>query len=142
ACEEASLFMVKLFYDGEPEGLLDPNRVEDELLKLTEFETAIFGYHEDTTIDQTAILAEQFYGATFDLVDNPSVEDPKRILASGRQISIQAGGSMLKNPFFTGIGPDYHLLVIRGYTETGFITNDPGTRRGQGYVYDQDLLVC
>ena len=32
------------------------------------------------------------------------------------------------------------MLVIRGYTPTSIITNDPGTRNGLNYAYDFDTL--
>ena len=45
------------------------------------------------------------------------------------------------NPFFTGEGPLYHMLVLRGYTTTTFIANDPGTRHGENYQYTFDVLM-
>ena len=33
------------------------------------------------------------------------------------------------------------MLVIIGYDHNDFITNDPGTRRGQEYRYNQDVLL-
>ena len=32
------------------------------------------------------------------------------------------------------------MLVIRGYTAKGFITNDPGTRNGEEYFYTEEVL--
>lgn len=48
---------------------------------------------------------------------------------------------MLGNPYFTPPGPIYHMLVIKGYNLTEFITNDPGTRRGADYVYSYQTLM-
>ena len=33
------------------------------------------------------------------------------------------------------------MLVIVGYTETEFITHDPGTRRGKNYRYTFDTIM-
>ena len=34
------------------------------------------------------------------------------------------------------------MLVVRGFTSDGkFITNDPGTYRGEGYQYDFDTVM-
>jgi len=48
---------------------------------------------------------------------------------------------MLGNPYFSGEGPWYHMLVITWYDHRGFITNDPGTKRGEGYHYDEATLI-
>ena len=91
---------------------------------------------------QTSLLAEQFYGfENMEIIENPTVEDIKNKLAAGYPVIVPAAGQALGNPFFTPPGPLYHMLVIRGYTETGFITNDPGTRRGEAYVYSFDRLM-
>ena len=50
-------------------------------------------------------------------------------------------GRTLGNPFFTGLGPVYHNLVIRGYDNDRFITNDVGTRHGQNFIYDSNVLM-
>jgi hypothetical protein len=34
------------------------------------------------------------------------------------------------------------MLVVRGWTKEGMIiTNDPGTKRGEGYLYEPDVLI-
>ena len=52
-----------------------------------------------------------------------------------------AAGRELGNPNFTGEGPLYHMYVIRGYTADTFITNDPGTRNGENYIYAIDVVM-
>ena len=32
------------------------------------------------------------------------------------------------------------MLVLTGYDERNFVTNDPGTRRGYGYKYTYSIL--
>jgi hypothetical protein len=34
------------------------------------------------------------------------------------------------------------MLVIVGYDSNGFITNDPGTRKGEGYRYSFATLMA
>ncbi len=135
-CEEASVYMVHLFYQGEPEGLVDPQTAEDEIQRIVAFEMSLFGFFKDTSADQTAIFAEQLYGYTkTELLHDPTVEDIKRHVYAGHPVIIPAAGRQLGNPYFTPPGPIYHMLVVRGWTQNGFIVNDPGTRRGEGYFY-------
>ncbi|KKR45570.1 MAG: hypothetical protein UT82_C0026G0013, partial [Parcubacteria group bacterium GW2011_GWB1_40_14] len=71
-----------------------------------------------------------------------TVDTIKRELAAGNPIIVPAAGRELGNPYFTSPGPLYHMLVIRGYTsDDKFITNDPGTRRGEEYTYKFDILM-
>jgi len=69
------------------------------------------------------------------------VEDIKRQLVAGRPVIVPSAGRLLGNPFYNQPGPIYHMLVLRGYTKTKFITNDPGTRRGEGYQYSFDVVM-
>jgi len=141
-CEEASVLMVHAFYEGEVKGEIDPNIAEDVLQDMVESERMIFGFFEDTTVEQTANFAKIYYGyERVDVLENPSIDDLKTHLAEGRPVIVPAAGRILSNPFFSGIGPIYHMLVLKGYTEHGFITNDPGTRRGADWVYNYDHLM-
>ena len=57
-------------------------------------------------------------------------------------VLVPTNGQALGNPYYRPPGPERHYLVIKGYdsrTEE-FITNDPGTKRGQDYRYKQDVL--
>jgi hypothetical protein len=142
ACEEASIYMVHQFYEGEPAGQIDPQVADEGIWEIVNFENALFGFYKDTTAAQTAVLAEQMYGyGRVDVISDPTVEDIKTHVAAGRPVIIPAAGRELGNPFFTSPGPLYHMLVVKGYTETQFITNDPGTRRGASYVYDFDTIM-
>ena len=69
-------------------------------------------------------------------------EDIKKALSENRLVIVPTDGQKLKNPNFTQPGPPRHMLVIVGYDDTTreFITNDPGTRKGEGYRYSQDVL--
>jgi len=47
----------------------------------------------------------------------------------------------LNNPNFKQPGPIYHMLVIKGYNSWEFITNDPGTRKGNSFKYPYSTLI-
>lgn len=143
ACEEASVYMVHRYYEGEPEGLIDPDKADADLLSIVEFENSLFGYYEDTTTEQTSVFAELMYGFSgVEMIEDPTVDQIKEQLAQGRPVIVPAAGRLLGNPYFTAPGPLYHMLVIRGYTPSNqFIVNDPGTYRGEAYLYDFDTLM-
>jgi hypothetical protein len=141
ACEEASALMVAEYYRGASSGLLDAEAVDAEILASVGFQLDLFGDYLDTTAEQTAQLIDLYFGYTGVVVENPTVDQIKAQITEGRPVIIPAAGQQLGNPFFSGLGPVYHMLVIKGYTDDGFITNDPGTRRGADFVYDFDVLM-
>src|SRR3989338_1557729 len=69
--------------------------------------------------------------SNFHIIENPTVEQIKQSIASGHPVLVMAYGKALPNPYFRNLGPEYHALVILAYTDTQFITNDPGTWRGE-----------
>ncbi len=143
ACEEASVFMVTEFYRGTAKGNVDADVATREIERMVAFEKELFGFYEDTTVAQTAALVEQMFGyEQSDQIENPTVEQIQRAVADGHPVIVPLAGRELGNPFYTPPGPVYHMLVIRGYTRDGsFITNDPGTKRGEAYVYPFDTLM-
>lgn len=142
ACEEASLYMAHAFFDGVLTSTIDPDTADQDLVKMVEFENDLFGYFEDTTAEQTALIAEMYYGYQTLLIEDPTVEQIKEQLALGRPVIVPAAGQLLGNPYFTAPGPLYHMLILRGYTASNqFIANDPGTKRGEAYVYDIDTMM-
>lgn len=140
ACEEASFYMAHRFYEGDPEGLMDPEKVEADLLKIIEAETKMFGYFEDTNAAEIEKFLESYYGYEVDILTNPTIEQIKRILAAGYPVLAPNYGYALYNPYYTS-QTEYHMITIRGYNERGFITNDPGTKRGEGWVYDFNEIL-
>ncbi|MBI5793486.1 C39 family peptidase [Candidatus Uhrbacteria bacterium] len=142
ACEEASVYMVQQFYQGSPEGLINADQADTDILQIVAFEKELFGFYEDTTAEQVATFAELMFGYTTQLIIDPTIDDIKAQLALGHPVIVPAAGRELHNPYFTAPGPVYHMLVIRGFTQDDqFIVNDPGTYRGEAYLYDFDTLM-
>jgi len=132
-----SLIMVHHFL---AETGLTREQAEQEIQDLVQWETD-HGYGMDVTIAELGKIAEQYYGYRSLIVENPTIEDLKALLADGFPIIIPAAGRDLGNPYFTGEGPWYHMLVLTGYGWWNFITNDPGTRRGERYEYPFATLL-
>lgn len=135
ACEEASLLMVAAYYAGES-GVMDPDEADAAILDLVDFETNLLGFYEDTTAAETAQLIEARYPSLrADVLPFEDADQIKQFIARGIPVIIPADGKALPNPNFQNGGPPYHMLVVRGYTATHFITNDPGTRLGENFLY-------
>jgi hypothetical protein len=58
-------------------------------------------------------------------------------------VIVPTDGTKLNNPYYSPPGPKRHMLLIKGYDSRSskFICNDPGTRHGQNYKYDTDVLI-
>lgn len=139
-CEEASLLMVAAFKQGARWTI---DEQETQLAALRDWQKKTFGYFESVTVDEMVRVAREYFKfQNVRVIDNPTYEQLRTELSAGRPVVIPAAGRELGNPFFSGKGPPYHVLVLRGITPTDdFITNDPGTRRGENYVYKRAVLM-
>lgn len=140
ACEEASVIMVNAFLKNIK---LTKNDVKEEILKLVEWQKDNFGHWEDTDVEETAHILREYYGyKNIRVVYDISIDDIKREIAQGRPVILPAAGRLLGNKYFRQPGPLYHMLVARGWTKDGkIITNDPGTKRGESYLYEPETLI-
>ncbi|MBI3420689.1 MAG: C39 family peptidase [Candidatus Sungbacteria bacterium] len=140
-CEEASVAMAAHFIWKLP---LEADIAATEMLLIQQYEGLVLGKDKDTSIDETAQVLRVLYGFGAKIQTRliRDIADIKRELAAGHLVIIPAAGRLLKNPYFQRPGPVYHMLAITGFDdERGvFITNDPGTRRGKGFVYPQQRL--
>lgn len=133
ACEEASLIMLKYFKDKI--SVISPQVGEKEIQNLIRYET-MNNYKESISLEELKEIAEKYYKMKNGRIEyNVLSEDIKEELAKGNPVIIPAAGKILPNPNFRNGGPDYHMLVIKGYDEKEFITNDPGTRKGENFRY-------
>jgi uncharacterized protein YvpB len=138
-CEEASVLMVHYYLSGQK--TVNENTTKQELLFLVNFENKNYGFSNDTTAEQTAQLIRDYYGYSAQVFYNISLDDIKRELAKGNPVIVPASGRLLQNPNFTPPGPIFHMLVIKGYDENGFIVNDDGTHNGKDYKYSFTTLA-
>lgn len=140
ACEEASVIMAAHFVLGKK--LPDAAYIDAEILKIVNWEIKNFGFWKDTDAEKTAEILRKFYGLkNISVKYGITVDDIKKEVAAGHPVILPAAGRALKNPYFSGEGPFYHMLVVRGYTKDGkIITNDPGTKRGKNFIYDAAVL--
>lgn len=137
ACEEASIIMANAYYNDVTS--LPAATVEKEIAKMTEYQQKEFGYNLSINTSEAAQMARDVYGLKTEIVPF-SEQTIKQALANDKLVIYPAMGQMLGNPNFTGEGPIYHMLVIKGYDDSNYITNDPGTRKGLDYKYSFSTL--
>jgi hypothetical protein len=139
-CEEAAVLTVHYYWTKVK--TFTPAQVETQYSKMIAYENKTFGDFKDTTAAQTAKMIKDLYKyKRVDVLPMKSINDAKPHVLAGRPVIIPSSGKLLKNPNFKNGGPLYHMLVIRGWMKDGrIITNDPGTRKGNGYVYSASVL--
>jgi hypothetical protein len=112
-----------------------------QILDMVAWENTHFGYYRDTTMAKNQQILEQDLGLKTVMHENPTLDDLKKILASGHFVLMPLDGKAIDNPHFRQGGPIYHVLVVKGYTKDGsLITNDVGTQYGEDYVYTWKVL--
>ncbi len=140
ACEEASILMAMSWVRGEE---LDEISSLESIAKLVAYQQEKFGFHEDTSAEDTAkLISSYFKYENVAYKEDVTVQEIQKELASGNIVIAPVNGQKLNNPYFVSPGPIEHMLVIVGYDkETDeFITNDPGTKRGKNYAYKTHLF--
>lgn len=138
ACEEASAIMVAHYLENDD---LSKQAATNAIVEMTNWQ-ADRGYAVDISIGQLADIVRSYYEyrpVTFDN-DDVTIDSIKTLISKGHPVIIPAAGQELGNPYFRGAGPPYHMLVVTGYDGENFIVNDPGTRMGEDYKYEQQSL--
>lgn len=140
ACEEASVLMVLRYFHDEP--IASPSDADSAIRALAAANEQLGFPIDDTAAQVVELINSQDSSLDVTLLENPTVDQLKKALSDEKLIIVPAQGQELGNPYFRQPGPPYHMLVLRGYTKDGHvITNDPGTKRGEEYVYTWDKLL-
>lgn len=140
-CEEASALMAVRWAKGKP---LAKDEALQAILGSSDYTLKKYGEYRDITAADTVewIIKDYFGYPNAALKKDITVDDIIAELNRGNLILTPMDGQMLHNPNFTPPGPPRHMLLIRGYDPKRqvFITNDPGTRKGEGYEYSAKVL--
>lgn len=136
-CEEASMIMAVKYFNKQP---LNESIMENEIQELLGWQEK-GGYKVDLTADETAYILNNYYKINATTTSEVTVDRIKYEISKGNLILVPVAGRELDNPNFKTPGPIYHMLVIKGYNESEFITNDPGTRKGNGFKYTYSNLL-
>lgn len=139
-CEEASIIMVKRFLENKS---LSKEEMKLEIDASVAWQEKNWGGHADLDAEKTAELVNKYFGLPSYILRNYDLDLLKKYISKGTPIITPTAGRELGNPNFIGAGPEYHMLVIIGYNDSQgvFITNDPGTRKGESYIYKYQTLL-
>jgi hypothetical protein len=138
-CEEASVLMAARFILGKTPGTAA--EIDKEFFAIIEWEKKNFGFFKDTDAAKTAEILRKYYGLkNTEVKYGITLDDIRREIAAGNPVIIPLAGRMLGNPYYTPPGPFYHMLVVRGYTKDKIITNDPGTKHGENFIYENGVF--
>ena len=134
-CEEASLLMAWKYINNQP---LSKSEAKKQIIAMSDWEDRVYGEFRDTSAFDTMERFKQFF--SYDKVRlqyDIGIEDIKAELALGNPVIVPVNGRVLDNPYYTPPGPPQHMLVVVGFDDKTqeFITNDPGTRRGEQLRY-------
>lgn len=143
ACEEAGMLMAYYWTQGKTEEVILQAEAKDQLAKEIQFEKDNYGFSYDSSSEDTVKWASAYFKYDkFVQRKDISYKDILQELANGNLVVAHMDGTKLHNPNFRNGGPEEHVLVIKGYDQkTGeFITNDPGTRKGENYRYDYAVI--
>ncbi len=144
ACEEAASVLAYYYVSDQT---LDKETFKEEVLALVEWQKEHFGGYEHSNIEQTAMMIKSHFlepsstSVDMVLIEEPSVKELKEFIADGYVVIAPFAGRQLGNPFYTGEGPLYHMMVIKGYDKEHFITNDVGTKRGENFIYSYETIM-
>lgn len=139
ACEEASLIIVHHYLEDTA---LDPTIMNHDILAMVDHEDSK-GLPIDIDMFQLATVARDMYDYDAEVVEGADVTIARieQELAQGNPVIVPLAGQDIGNPYYSGDGPPYHVLVIIGYDSGQFITHDVGTKRGANYAYDKDVIM-
>lgn len=142
-CEETAIIMAMHWINNKP---LPPDLALSEILKLVDYQKTSFEEYRDTSLADTAsrLLYGYYHYDNYQIINDVSLEKIIEILYQNSLVIAPMNGQMLKNPNYTGAGPERHMILITGYDPTTreFITNDAGTWRGHDYRFPADLFYA
>ncbi len=143
ACEEEAVITVNNYLAGGRGAKIAPAKADRQIKQMVDWEIRLWGAQKDLTAAETVKYLAKEYSRrpAAEVKSDFSIDDIKRELSAGRPVIVPAAGRLLGNPNFKRPGPIYHMVVIVGYDDKGFICNDPGTRKGYKYRYTFDRIL-
>lgn len=132
SCEEAGLLLANYFYRNEK---LSKDTANEELKEMVAFQKNNYGAELDIYAMEMAKLATDFYGYDEPRVFKATKQSIVQEIVSGNPVIVPTTAAFLKPEKNDYPEMGYHVVVIVGYDETGYIVHDPGTYTGENTHY-------
>jgi hypothetical protein len=133
-CEEASSLMA---VSWAREQSFTKQEALNKILGSSDYTLKKYGEYRDLSATDTLnwVIKDYFNYQKAIVKKNITVDDIINELKNGHVVIAPMNGQLLGNP-------THHMMVIRGYDQIKkmFITNDPGTRKGELYEYDKNVF--
>lgn len=137
SCEEAGILLPHYYYLGQ---VLTKDVADRELLAMVDYQKKNYGGEYDIYAEEMGRLASDFYGYNQYKVLDGSVENLKSELLAGNPVIVPTTAAYLKTEKSDYPEMGYHVVVVVGYNQRGFVTHDPGTYSGEDFTYSYDIL--
>lgn len=135
ACEEASIIMTYAWINGKN---LSPTSASDQIRLIATWEKQTFGFHQDSSADDTYRIITDFLKFPAELKSDISTTNIIEALEDRNLVIVPING----NNFYTPSGPARHMIVIIGYDYAAkqFIAHDPMLTNGANIRVDESVL--
>ena len=137
SCEEAGLLLVNYFYKNQS---LSKEAADKELKEMVKYQVTNYGGEYDIYALEMSRLAKDFYGYMNSRVIDGSRENIVQELLNKNPVIVPTTAAYLKPEKNDYPEMGYHVVVIVGYDETGYIVHDPGTYTGENTHYSYGIM--
>lgn len=140
-CEEATILMAYSWSTGKN---ITPELAVKEIINISDYSLKTLGhFHDISNEDTLRLLREYFKFNNAYLEKEVNLETIKTKLVNEKIIIVAVNGDKLNNPYYQIPKPANHKIIIIGYDETKkeFVTNDPGTSKGEKFNYKYGQLL-
>ena len=113
ACEEASVLMAMKWIKSED---INVNEIKEEIFAISKFEEDNYGTYTDSSAQDTInrIIKAYYQYDKAEARYDFSIEDIILEINKGNLIIVPTNGQKLNNPYYSGAGPERHMLLIKG----------------------------
>ncbi len=138
--EEACVWMAMKW--AAQEDFVSIYQTAADLKGIGAWENQKFGTSALTDIPQTLEILTGYFAYTKAFLSGEVTEQGiQGFLDEGSILIVPVNGQILANPNYSDPAPEHHMIVIYGSTDSAFIANDPGTRRGEAVEYDKQKIL-
>ena len=142
-CEEASLLNWYYYLVWKEPDLKQYNK---DLLKLKEIEDLLFEWwYKHTSLEENlqVLIAfqEEKQKIYWEILKNPTIEDIKENISKWNLVIAPLYWKWLTNPYFKNWWPVYHNILIKGYKDDIFITNEVWVSKWDWFKYKQEEII-